>query len=114
VAANDPTAPHERSASLDYLIASAGGDFRANARGLIEVRQVRFGLRDTTGGQESYVLCGDFRRKSEGQTAPWVPFATVETSRYEQWLGDTRFCQTVSGAWDTADSLTVRLQEAMD
>jgi len=43
-----------------------------------------------------------------------VPFATVETSKYEQWLGETRFCRTLSGAWNTADSLTTRLQKALD
>ncbi len=75
---------------------------------------MRFGLRDTTGGRESYVLCGDFRRRSEGDTARWVPFATVETSKYEQWLGETRFCQTLSGAWNTSDSLTTRLQRVLD
>ena len=114
MAASDPAAPHDRIASLEYLLTSAGDDFRANTEGLIEVRNVRFGLRDTTGGQESYVLCGDFRRRSEGDTAQWVPFATVETSQYEQWLGETRFCQTLSGAWDTSDSLTIRLQKALD
>jgi hypothetical protein len=43
-----------------------------------------------------------------------VPFATVETSEYEQWLGETRFCQTLSGAWNTSDSLTTRLQRVLD
>lgn len=109
-AASDPVAPHEPAASLEYLISSAGSDFRANTAGQIEVRQIRFGLRDTTGGQQSYVLCGEFRPRSAGVTAQWAPFATVETSRYEQWLGETRFCQTLSGEWNTADSLTTRLQ----
>jgi hypothetical protein len=112
--AADPVAPHEHTASLGYLISSAGDDFRAHTPGRIEVRNVRFGVRDTTGGRKSYVLCGDFRRRSDGDTAQWVPFATVETSKYEQWLGETRFCQTLSGAWNTADSLTTRLQRALD
>ena len=112
--ASDPAAPHEHEASLGYLISSAGDDFLANTPGRIEVRNVRFGLRDTTGGRESYVLCGDFRRRSDGESGQWVPFATVETSKYEQWLGETRFCQTLSGAWNTADSLTTRLQKALD
>ena len=109
-----PAAPHAHEASLGYLISSAGDDFLANTPGRIEVRNVRFGLRDTTGGRESYVLCGDFRRRSDGESGQWVPFATVETSKYEQWLGETRFCQTLSGAWNTADSLTTRLQKALD
>jgi len=112
--AADPVAPHELEASLAYLTSSAGNDFLANSPGRIEVRNVRFGLRDTTGGRQSYVLCGDFRRRADGDTAQWVPFATVETSKYEQWLGETRFCQTLSGAWNTADSLTTRLQRALE
>ena len=75
---------------------------------------MRFGLRDTTAGQESYVLCGDFRRRSEGDAAQWVPFATLEMSEYEQWLGETRFCQTLAGAWNTSDSLTTLLQRAVE
>lgn len=74
---------------------------------------MRFGLRDTTGGQESYVLCGDFRRRSGSDSARWVPFATVEGITYEQWLGETGYCQTVAGAWNSADSLTRLLQEKL-
>jgi hypothetical protein len=113
IAAAGPAAPHEHTASLGYLISSAADDFRAHTPGLIEVRHVRFGLRDTTAGQQSYVLCGDFRRRSEGDTARWVPFATIESSRYEQWLGETRYCQTLSGVWNSSDSLTTLLQTAL-
>jgi hypothetical protein len=106
-------APHGQTASLNYLMASAGDDFRANAHGPVEVRNVRFGLRDTTGGRASYVLCGEFRHRAGADTAQWVPFATVETSKYEQWLGETRFCQPLSGSWDDSDSLTTRLQQEL-
>ena len=109
-----PAAPHQQAASLGFLISSAAGDFRAHTPGRIEVRSVRFGLRDTTAGRQSYVLCGDFRRRAEGDTAQWVPFATVEGTTYEQWLGETGYCQTVSGAWNAADSLTTLLQRALD
>jgi hypothetical protein len=114
MAAVGPAAPHEQTASLRFLISSAANDFRAHTPGRIEVRNVRFGLRDTTAGQPSYVLCGDFRRRSEGDTAQWVPFATVEGTTYEQWLGETRYCQTLSGAWNTSDSLTTLLQRELD
>ncbi len=77
------------------------------------MRKVRFGLRDTTAEQESYVLCGDFRRGAEGDSAQWVPFATVEGIQYEQWLGETRYCQTIAGAWNTSDSLTALLQQTL-
>jgi hypothetical protein len=43
-----------------------------------------------------------------------VQFATVEGTTYEQWLGETRYCQTLSGAWNTSDSLTTLLQRALD
>ena len=60
------------------------------------------------------MLCGDFRRSAAGDTAQWVPFATVEMLQYEQWLGETRYCQTVSGAWESPDSLTTLLQNALN
>ena len=49
-----------------------------------------------------------------GDTAQWLPFATVEMLQYEQWLGETRYCQTVSGAWESPDSLTTLLQKALN
>lgn len=108
-----PDAPHEQAASLRFLLSSSAGDFRAHTPGPLEVRHVRFGLRDTTAGQQSYVLCGDFRHRSGGDTAQWTPFATVEGTQYEQWLGETRYCQTIAGAWNTSDSLTALLQKRL-
>jgi hypothetical protein len=113
-AAAAPLAPHEETASLGFLLSSAASDFRAHTPGRVEVRNVRFGLRDTTAGKPSYVLCGDFRRRSEGDSAQWMPFATVEGTTYEQWLGETRYCQPVSGGWNAADSLTTLLQRALE
>lgn len=49
-----------------------------------------------------------------GDTAQWVPFATVEMPQYEQWLRETRHCQTVSGAWESSDSLTTLLRQALN
>jgi len=109
-----PDAPHEQAASLGFLISSAAGDFRAHTPGPIAVRDVRFGLRDTTAGKPSYVLCGEFRRGAGADTVPWVPFATVEGTQYEQWIGETSYCQTLSGTWNDSDSLTTLLQKAID
>lgn len=75
---------------------------------------MRFGLRDTTGGKPSYVLCGDFRHGAGVDTAQWVPFATVEGNQYEQWIGQTHYCETIAGAWNASDSLTALLQQALD
>ncbi|HET7111164.1 MAG TPA: hypothetical protein VFI41_09835 [Gemmatimonadales bacterium] len=49
-----------------------------------------------------------------GDTAQWLPFATVEMPQYEQCLGAIRWCQTVSGAWESPDSLTTLLQKALN
>lgn len=109
----ESAAPHDAVASLAYLIASAGRDFKAHTAGPVEVRSVRYGLRDTTGGVQSHVLCGEYRRVTATDTTPWTEFSTVETSRYEQWLGETRYCQIIAGVWNKDDSVTVRLQKAI-
>jgi hypothetical protein len=70
----------------------------------------------TPGGEEQYMLCGQFLPAREGGKAEWTPFATIKTSGYEQWIGTqaTGFCQGSSVIWGEGDDLSSRLQSRLD
>jgi hypothetical protein len=70
----------------------------------------------TPGGEEQYMLCGQFLPAQEGGKAEWTPFATIKTSGYEQWNGAQAagFCQRSSVIWDKEGDLSSSLQSRLD
>lgn len=102
---------------LTFLLASAAADFHKNANPVPErFRGVQLGHFKTEGGEEQYVLCGEFLQQSEGAKAKWTPFATVKTASYEQWIGaqSKSFCRHSGMKWegdpDLSPSLKLRLE----
>jgi hypothetical protein len=62
-------------------------------------------------------MCGVFEPADSGGKAEWMPFATIQTSGYEQWLGGTAegFCRASSMVWiegDWSSELKARLDAA--
>lgn len=109
------------NASIDpvvqFLITSAATDFhthRASDPG--RFRDVRIGHVITPSGEKQYVLCGKFLPAQEAGRAEWMPFATIKTSGYEQWLGGQAvgFCQNSSLIWDNVGDLSATLQSRLD
>ena len=81
---------------VQFLLGTAAADFHAHRSPYpARFRDVRIGHVMTPGGAKQYMLCGEFLPAQEDGTAEWVPFATVKTSGYEQWLGvqAANFCQ---------------------
>jgi hypothetical protein len=70
----------------------------------------------TPGGEEQYMLCGQFLSAQEGGTGEWTPFATIKTSPYEQWIGAQAagLCQSSSIIWDKERDLSSSLQSRLD
>jgi len=98
-----------------FLLTSAANDFHAH-RGPhpVRFRHVRSGYVMTADRTRQYRLCGEFSTAQESGKATWVPFVTIKTSGYEQWLGGQAvdFCDRASMTWDKGDlssSLQVRL-----
>jgi hypothetical protein len=58
----------------------------------------------TAGGEKQYMLCGQFLPAQEEGKSQWMPFATIKTPNYEQWLGAQAvgFCQDSSVIWEKA------------
>jgi hypothetical protein len=70
----------------------------------------------TVSGEKQYMLCGQFLPAPEGGKAEWMPFATIKTSGYEQWIGAQAagFCQGSSVIWDKVGDLSSSLQSRLD
>jgi hypothetical protein len=114
-------APEPQKPSLDsvvkFLLSSAATDFHTHRPPYpVRFRDVRIGHVVTPSGESQYLLCGQFLPAQEGGRAEWVPFATIKTSGYEQWIGSqaTGFCQGSSVIWDEVDDLSSSLQSQLD
>jgi hypothetical protein len=122
------TAPIKRSesqtdelqkASIDsvvqFLLTAAATDFHTHRPpDPVRFRDVRLGHVMTPSGEKQYRLCGQFLAAQEGGKAEWMPFATIKTSDYEQWIGATGFCQGSSIIWDNVGDLSSSLQSRLD
>jgi len=113
--------PDSQKASIDtvlqFLLTSAATDFHNHPPTQpVRFRDVRFGHMTSHEGEEHYLLCGQFLPAEKGTKAAWIPFVTIKTSGYEQWLGTqaAAFCQDSSVVWDSAADLSSSLQRRLD
>ena len=101
---------------VQFLLTAAATDFRTHRPpDPVRFRDVRIGHVVTPGGNEQYMLCGQFLPAQEGGNAEWTPFATIKTSGYEQWIGAqaARFCQGSSVIWDKVGDLSSSLRSRL-
>ena len=122
--ANGPTqagAPEPRKAPpdsvLQFLLTSAATDFHTHRPPTpVRFRDVRMGHVMNPGGEDLYMLCGQFLPAEGGDKAEWTAFATIKTSGYEQWIGAQAagFCQRSSVLWDEEGDLSSALQSRLD
>ncbi len=114
-------APELQKTSMDsivqFLLTSAATDFHTHGpANIVRFRDVRIGHVMTPGGEKQYMMCGEFLPAQEGGKAEWMPFATIKTSGYEQWIGAqaTVFCRGSSAIWDKVGDLSTSLQSRID
>ena len=103
--------------NLEYLLTSAASDFRAHRPpDPARFREVRFGHLKTAGGNETDILCGQFQPSQGGDKAEWMPFVTIKTSGYEQYLGNqaNTYCRDPSAVWQSDIDLSSTLQSRLD
>ena len=104
---NTPTSP-----TVDFLLTSAATDFRTQRPPHpVRFRNVRSGYVVTSEGVRQYRLCGEFLPADESGKADWIAFATIKTSPYEQWLGESAlgFCKDATMTWDKEDLSSILL-----
>lgn len=102
---------------VQFLLTAAATDFYTHRPpDPVRFRNVRVGHLIAPGGDELYILCGQFLPAQEGGNAEWTPFATIKTSGYEQWTGAQAvgFCQGSPVQWDNVDDLSASLQSRLD
>jgi hypothetical protein len=121
VSATQVLAPELQNASIDsvvqFLLTAAATDFHAHRPPDPDrFRHVRIGHAMTPGGEKQYRLCGQFLPVQAGGKAAWTPFATIQTSGYEQWIGvqAAGFCLGSSIIWDKVGELSSSLQRRLD
>ena len=114
-------APELQTASVDsvvqFLLTAAATDFHTHRPpDPVRFRDVRIGHVMTPGGEQRYMLCGQFLPAQERGKGEWTPFATIKTSGYEQWIGAQAagFCQGSSVRWDKVSDLSLSLQSRLD
>jgi len=91
---------------LQFLLNAAATDFHAqHAPHTIHFQTVRVGHVTTPDGQTQDMLCGQFLAAQPKDKSDWVPFVTIKTSGYEQYLGDqaASFCERPSVIWEDGD-----------
>ena len=109
------TAPQQASIDpvVKFLLTSAASDFHDHGpKGPLHFRNVRVGHVTDPKGEAQYRLCGEFLR--DGDKAEWTPFATIKTSGYEQYVGQTAYCSDSSLVWATQGDLSTSLQGQLD
>lgn len=72
----------------ESLVAYAASDFAASDSRPEGFRKVDLRYRENDQGARTYLLCGEAHLRA-GDKGEWVPFATLKTMPYEQWLGGT-------------------------
>jgi hypothetical protein len=109
--ATGPAATAAAASPKDYLLDSSASDFRTHPPTPLGFRNVRYGQFDAD-GVVSHRLCGEFEVTRADGRPEWVKFATLKTSGYEQWLGDTTYCSG-KAQWMPGD-LSAELQRRFD
>ncbi|HUP87740.1 MAG TPA: hypothetical protein VM100_00165 [Longimicrobiales bacterium] len=111
------TARPTLNADVEYLITSAATDFHEHRPpDPVRFRAVKAGHYTAPGGETKYLICGEFLPADKQGTSEWMSFATIQTSKYEQWLGGSTltFCNSTSVTWDKFDDLSSALQLRLD
>lgn len=99
-----------------FLLTSAATDFVSHGPSRpTRFRDVRIGSLASPGEDKRYILCGEFLPPQDASNAGWIPFATIKTSDYEQWLGPqaVTFCRLSVNAQGIGD-LSSALQSRLD
>lgn len=101
----------EAEPSIQFLLDAAAAEFHAHGPKPVRFRDVYFGYAAT--GEKLYRICGHFQT-SESEN--WVPFATIKTSDYEQWVGgqSAGFFQDPAVIWDKAHDLSSSLMAKLE
>ena len=112
-----PTPSKPDSSVVEFLLAAASKDFALpGSPHPVGIRMARVGRLADGSGNYTYLLCGKFSPGVKQGTKEWIPFATIKTGDYEQWLGGpaTSYCRQQEIKWyegDQSGALLKRIRE---
>jgi len=94
-----------QSPEVSGLLASSAADFKAHSQPVSDVRHVRVGEYGAKSGDPHLLFCGEVLLAG---ASAWLPFATIKTSGYEQWLGGSSatYCEGDDTTWQADLDLT--------
>jgi hypothetical protein len=96
------------------LLDAAATDFHMSQLSKpLEFRNVKIGYQVISANNMQYMLCGEFL---EQQKEEWLPFATIKTEPYEQWLGRqaTAFCEDPAMIFENEKDLSENLKNRLN
>ena len=102
---------------VQFLLTSAASDFHMHPPAdRIRFRNVRAGHLRTQNGTKEYLLYGQFLPVRQVGKAGWIPFVTIKTSGYEQYIGGqaSYFCNKSTVVWEKMKDLSSTLQSRFD
>jgi hypothetical protein len=105
------------SSTVESLLAAAAKDFALpGSPHPVGIRQARVGRMPDGSGNYNYLLCGKFLPVDKQGTKEWVPFATIMTGDYEQWLGGhaSSYCLQRQIKWYKADQSSALLKRILE
>ena len=113
--AHEPVPQSAPTATAEYLLDSAASDLRTHAPFPTRIRDVRLGYVVEEDGKSHYRLCGQYLSTKGPNADEWVPFVTLKTSGYEQYLGggSRQWCESDRIVWEEGE-WTSALQSRMD
>lgn len=101
--------------TVQFLISSAAGDFRNYKQVTpVDFRKVKVGYLELTPGVKTFVLCSEFVAKEKKDE--WLPFATLKTSNYEQYMGNQAlsFCEKATIVLTDETGLSAELKNKLE
>jgi hypothetical protein len=98
--------------AVKYLLNSCASDFQKHhVSRPVKFRNMKIGYIMKADSTKQYMLCGEFLPEDKKEVEGWVPFATIRTMDFEQWIGDQSipFCEDKNVVWEKAGNLSEKL-----
>lgn len=99
----------------DALVGWSAADFATHGPKVGQVRNVHLRYLVDDLGERTYVLCGEVLPGGDA-TSGWLPFATIRTDPYEQWLGGQAgaYCAAAHALPEGDEDLSPALEARLD
>jgi hypothetical protein len=97
---------------VEFLLESSVKDFRMTQQPLPEAfRNLSFGYLEGENQIRRFLMCKEFSYQNESGDVVWRHFATIQTSDYEQWVGNKQsdYCRDATPLSYSGDDLPAEL-----